>query len=218
MRDGPRRFPQNSSCSAVLRCRLGSGRGFRLRGFHPLRPAFPGGSAILARRRGAGPTTPRAPRRARFGLLRVRSPLLAQSLTYFLFLRVLRCFSSPRSPSRQLRECGDRSPRVSPFGHRRITGHLPLPGDFRSLSRPSSPPRAAGIPRAPLLAFALHFFARDRTPSNGARRHARDSFLFARCFSSVLSWCSQHVNELFLVEDNGLEPLTPCLQSRCSTS
>ncbi len=30
-----------------------------------------------------------------FGLFRVRSPLLAESLNYFLLLRVLRCFSSP---------------------------------------------------------------------------------------------------------------------------
>ena len=34
----------------------------------------------------------------RFGLLRFRSPLLSESLSYFLFLRVLRCFSSPGSP------------------------------------------------------------------------------------------------------------------------
>ena len=75
----------------------------------------------------------------------------------------------------QRRECGDRSPRVSPFGHRRITGHLPLPDDFRSLSRPSSPPRAAGIPRAPLLAFALHLsFARDDDgPVRDRRTRAR---------------------------------------------
>ena len=33
---------------------------------------------------------------ARFGLLRFRSPLLTES---FLFLRVLRCFTSPSSPS-----------------------------------------------------------------------------------------------------------------------
>ena len=32
--------------------------------------------------------------------------------------------------------------RVPPFGHPRISGHLRLPGAFRSLSRPSSPPRA----------------------------------------------------------------------------
>ena len=32
-----------------------------------------------------------------FGLFRVRSPLLTKSLIYFLFLRVMRCFSSPGS-------------------------------------------------------------------------------------------------------------------------
>ena len=32
--------------------------------------------------------------------------------------------------------------RVVPFGNRRITGHLHLPDAYRSLSRPSSPPRA----------------------------------------------------------------------------
>src|SRR5690554_7693953 len=31
----------------------------------------------------------------KFGLFRVRSPLLTESLSCFLFLRVLRCFSSP---------------------------------------------------------------------------------------------------------------------------
>ena len=34
----------------------------------------------------------------RFGLVRFRSPLLSESLIYFLFLRVMRCFSSPGSP------------------------------------------------------------------------------------------------------------------------
>ena len=67
-------------------------------------------AALLSRRFGYAPAVhsstvlqPRsAPKRGRFGLLRVRSPLLAQSLVYFLFLRVLRCFSSPGSlhPSR----------------------------------------------------------------------------------------------------------------------
>ncbi len=63
-------------------------------------------AALLSRRFGYAPAVhsstvlqPRsAPPRGRFGLLRVRSPLLAQSLVYFLFLRVLRCFSSPGSP------------------------------------------------------------------------------------------------------------------------
>ncbi len=34
---------------------------------------------------------------SRFGLFRFRSPLLSESLLYFLFLRVIRCFSSPGS-------------------------------------------------------------------------------------------------------------------------
>ena len=71
---------------------------------------------------------------------------------YFLFLRVLRCFSSPRSP-RAIARCRGRPRRVSPFGHRRVIAHLPLTAAFRSLSRPSSPPRATGIPRAPLFSF-----------------------------------------------------------------
>ena len=81
MRGGPRRFPQNSSCSAVLRCRLTSDSPFRVRGCHPLWPRFPACSAMdrhRCRRRSYNPG--RRQRRPRFGLMRVRSPLLAQSL------------------------------------------------------------------------------------------------------------------------------------------
>ena len=47
------------------------------------------------------PTTPHTQplsgiTRARFRLIRFRSPLLTESLNCFLFLRVLRCFTSPR--------------------------------------------------------------------------------------------------------------------------
>ena len=58
----------------------------------------------------------------------------------FLFLEVLRCFSSLRSPPDF---CPDDSPsdcRVVPFGNPWIKGHLHLPRACRSLSRPSSPP------------------------------------------------------------------------------
>ena len=81
MRDGPRGFPQNSSCSAVLRCRLTGRSAFRVRGCHPLRPGFPACSAMHrfpCCRRSYNPG--RCQRQPRFGLLRVRSPLLAQSL------------------------------------------------------------------------------------------------------------------------------------------
>ena len=54
--------------------------GFRLRAFHPLRGCFPTPSPNLTADRFDGPTTPAAALlQRRFGLVRVRSPLLAQS-------------------------------------------------------------------------------------------------------------------------------------------
>ena len=61
-------------------------------------------------------------------------------ISYFLFLEVLRCFSSLRLP---LYLCTDNYPSgnwVVPFGNPGIKGHLHLPQAYRSLSRPSSPP------------------------------------------------------------------------------
>ena len=63
-------------------------------------------------------------------------------IIYFLFLQVLRCFSSLRSPPHIRVDDRPSGGRVVPFGNRRITGHLHLPDAYRSLSRPSSPPRA----------------------------------------------------------------------------
>ena len=58
----------------------------------------------------------------------------------FLFLQVLRCFSSLGSPPRK----GTMSSTwwVAPFGNLRINSHVPIPEAYRSLSRPSSPLRA----------------------------------------------------------------------------
>ena len=59
---------------------------------------------------------------------------------FFLFLRLLRCFSSPGSLRYTMDSCNDDclTSRVSPFGYLRINGYLLLPEAFRSLSRPSS--------------------------------------------------------------------------------
>ena len=60
---------------------------------------------------------------------------------FFLFLRLLRCFSSPGSlPYVMYWRMDDRGLlcRVSPFGHLRVIGYLLLTAAFRSLSRPSS--------------------------------------------------------------------------------
>ena len=74
---------------------------------------------------------------------------------FFLFLRVLRCFSSPGSPPYVMDwRMDDRGPlcRVSPFGHPRIKGYLLLPAAFRSLSRPSS---ALSAKASALCSFCL---------------------------------------------------------------
>ena len=63
-------------------------------------------------------------------------------IVYFLFLRVLRCFSSPGSPPYIHMDDSPSDCRVVPFGNPRIKGHLRLPAAYRSLSRPSSPVRA----------------------------------------------------------------------------
>ena len=65
----------------------------------------------------------------------------SRNRVFFLFLRVLRWFSSPRSLhyAMDLRNDGMGLPcRVSPFGYLRIIAYVRLPEAFRSLSRPSS--------------------------------------------------------------------------------
>ena len=97
LRDGPRGFTPDFSCPALLRCRLGCLHRFRVRGLHPLRPQFPLCSPSLpmclrwrsynpgGRRNGAG-----------LGSCAFARHYLRNHFC-FLFLRVLRCFSSPGS-------------------------------------------------------------------------------------------------------------------------
>ena len=139
---------QNFSCSALLRCRLASLLGFRLRGFHPLRPRFPAGSPILAvfaRRRSFYPEA--ALPQSRFGLLRVRSPLLAQSLL-FSFPPGTEMFQFPGLASAGLciRPGDTQNAWVSPFGTATVNDPLRLAWHFRGLARPSSPADAKASP------------------------------------------------------------------------
>ena len=65
----------------------------------------------------------------------------SQNRCFFLFLRLLRCFSSPGSPPYVMdwrMDDTSSSYRVSPFRHLRIKDYLHLPAAFRSLSRLSS--------------------------------------------------------------------------------
>ena len=72
-------------------------------------------------------------------------------IVYFLFLQVLRCFSSLRSPHYLSSDSSPSGCWVVPFGNLGIKGHLHLPRAYRSLSRPSSPPRAKASTRRPNL-------------------------------------------------------------------
>ena len=110
----------------------------RVRGFHPLWPAFPKPFPWLP----FCSCSPLPRRASRTGL--GSSPSARRysgNRCFFLFLRVLRCFSSPGSPCMPMDSaCSDRGLlcRVSPFRHPRLIGYLLLPAAFRSLSRLSS--------------------------------------------------------------------------------
>ena len=111
LRDGPRRFPRDFTCPAVLRYPSTEPARCRLQDCHLLWSLFPSGSTNdpvcnSAALRPNGPYNPRE-QAPWFGLFRVRSPLLAESLTCFLFLRVLRWFTSPRCLRRPMDSVGD---------------------------------------------------------------------------------------------------------------
>ena len=74
----------------------------------------------------------------------------------FLFLRLLRCFSSPGSLPYAMcshKDDGGLLRRVSPFRYLRIIGYLLLPEAFRSLSRLSS---ALSAKASALCSFMLN--------------------------------------------------------------
>ena len=85
LRDGPRRFPRDFTCPAVLR-NLSRVSKLRLRGCHPLWPIVPDRSTrlLFCNSPALKPVRPYNPTvQARwFGLFRVRSPLLAESLLF----------------------------------------------------------------------------------------------------------------------------------------
>ena len=86
MRDGPRRFSRDSTCPAILRNLPSEPARFRLRGSHPPWPVVPdrSTSALVCdspTRRSGRPYNPAVHAR-RFGLVRVRSPLLTESLLF----------------------------------------------------------------------------------------------------------------------------------------
>ena len=145
---------------------------FRIRGSHPLWPAFPCRSPKLSRRC-AGPQ----PRRINppvwplpislattFGISVdvSSSPYLDVSVQAVPFLRL---FCSTQDD-------WILSSRVAPFGNLRINGYLLLPEAYRSLSRPSSAPDAKAFPLRSFqldLLVAKSAWLRFRSRENSAR-------------------------------------------------
>ena len=121
---------------------------------------------------------------------------------YFLFLRVLRCFSSPGWPDALHHIIADGFPHSDICGSRVICTSPQLFAAYhvlRRLREPRHPPYA-------LCYFLVLFFK---------ELFGLTFVYFGFVFCSFLSFF-QYVKDL-LVENNGFEPLTPCLQSRCSS-
>ena len=143
LRHGRRRFRQDSTCPALLRCQSRT---------YPVT------------RTGLSPSADRLSRRFQFlacsleVILQPRSRRNVNGLGsshfdrhyfgnryFFLFLQVLRCFSSLRLLRLKAGD-GPSTRRVPPFGYLRINSCLQIPGAFRSLPRPSSLPEAKASP------------------------------------------------------------------------
>ena len=136
--DGAAGFRQDSSGPALLRVPLGLNRtsGTRLsRATAGLSRPFPCNVSVHV-----AALQPRGRRNGRGLGSSAFAHHYSRNHYCSLLLRVLRCFSSPRSP---LYLGNDSSSHwVPPFGNLGITGYLRLPQAYRSLSRPSSPLRA----------------------------------------------------------------------------
>ena len=140
--DGPAGFTRGSTCPALLRMPVGFSR-LRVPAFHRLRGDFPDASARLplAISWSYNPAGTGIP--AVWAL--PRSLATTGGITFcFLFLWVLRCFSSPGSPP------------PSRWMTVRQTAGLPHSGTSGSKAACASPEpsRATGIRRAPFPAFA----------------------------------------------------------------
>ena len=126
-----------------------------------------------------------------------------------LFLRVLRCFSSPGSPRITMYSLFDTSSSnqwVSPFGYLRIFAYLLLPVAFRCQSRPSSPISAQASTVRSCFLFLSLSISLDCSSSYFATSIIQ--------FSKIYSFLKIPPNVFlpqpysFMVGLNGLEPST----------
>ena len=148
---------------------------------------------------------------------------------FFLFLALLRCFSSGGSlciTMCSLYSDGGSLRRVAPFRYPRITGYLLLTVAFRSLSRLSSALSAKASTLCSLSLDLSCWFAHPAFPlAYGTCRsffrivsnEIELNLLFLDVFSSICSFQGA-IDEMIslILETRGFEPLTSCLQGRRS--
>ena len=137
MGGGPPDFPQGFSCLVVLRIPLAAFR-FRIRGFHSLWLAFPK-PFFYPLAHFLRSITPECSHSGLGSFPFARR--YSGNRCFFLFLWVLRCFSSPGSPPYVMDWRMDNRGLlcwVSPFRNLRVNGYLLLTVAYRSLSRLSS--------------------------------------------------------------------------------
>ena len=137
--DGPGGFAQDYSCPALLRIPLG----LEVASHTGLSPSLAGLSRTFRSRFKCRSVVllPRSCVATAAVWAVPRSLATTGGITVcFLFLEVLRCFSSLGSPHQIYDDDSPSDCRVVPFGNPRVKGHLHLTAAYRSLSRPSSPP------------------------------------------------------------------------------
>ena len=98
-----------------------------------------------------------------------------------------------------------RKRRVSPFGNPRIKVYSQLPRAYRSVSRPSSPLDAKASTKCTFIAWIIicteiNLFLDKNSLCDGLLNYIKHHWILL----------------LGLVEVNGIEPMTSCLQSRRS--
>jgi hypothetical protein len=169
-----------------------------------------------------------------FGLVRVRSPLLAESLTCFLFLQVLRWFTSLRCLPRPYEfRAGYSGINQSGFPHSDIPGSKPACGSpgliaachvlHRLLVPRHSPYALSSLTK--YFTYTLRV-CDQRTTDCGVFSCQRASRIsrsrdVAILRSNVCSRSTDHQNSTspdVMVENTGLEPVTSWLQTRRSPS
>ena len=240
MADGPARFTQGSTCPALLRVPARrtetSGTGLspsvdRLSRLFPSNPSH----------HDAGPTTPDPQTRVRFGLCPVRSPLLGVS-GLFSLPPGTKMFQFPGFASTHASGCTASGRAGCPIRTSADQRSLAPTRGFSQLATSFIAFRSLGIRHAPFLSFAAVIAGpcpAHGTDLNGGApcggRHLVLCDLWSSChdvsfnarhsdsesersvFSLVPACQIAMPTNVDGVENNGFEPLTPCLQSRCSS-